>query len=173
MAQDELLDLVNKQDEVIGTVWKSVAHKDPSLIHREVAVIVFNDRKETLLQQRSMQKKLLPGLWTVTAAGHILAGENPKVAIERELKEELGISVDLIFDSKRLYTFAAAETKFLYLYYGLVHGRPRTTLQPEEVMATDWVPVNKIEDFAKNHSYNLESYSHTKIMELAKKLGLL
>jgi len=40
--QDELIDLVNEKDEIIGTVWKSQAHKDPKLIHREVGIAIFN-----------------------------------------------------------------------------------------------------------------------------------
>ena len=43
---DELLDLVNEDDEVIGTVWKSKAHKDPSKIHREVAIVIVNNKEE-------------------------------------------------------------------------------------------------------------------------------
>ena len=56
MSEDELLDLVNEKDEVIGEVWKSVAHKDPTKIHREVAIVVFNNKSEVLLQQRSFKK---------------------------------------------------------------------------------------------------------------------
>lgn len=55
---DELLDLVDDHDVVVGGVWKSKAHQDPTLIHREVAVIVFSNKKEVLLQQRSQKKSV-------------------------------------------------------------------------------------------------------------------
>ena len=92
--KDELLDLVDESDKVIGTVWKSQAHKDPKLLHREVAIIVFNDKREVLLQQRSLNKSSDPGEWKLTAAGHIGAGEAPLVAAKRELKEEMGIDLE-------------------------------------------------------------------------------
>src|SRR3989344_5920035 len=93
MNKDELLDLVNEEDEVIGTVWRSEAHKNPSKIHREIAVAVFNHKGEVLIQQRSMKKTNDPGEWKITAAGHVASGENPKDSAEREVLEELGIKV--------------------------------------------------------------------------------
>ena len=53
IKNDELLDLVNEKDVVIGTVLKSEAHKDPTKIHRQVDLVIFNDKGEVLLQQRS------------------------------------------------------------------------------------------------------------------------
>ncbi len=100
MSKDELLDLVDKNDRVIGTVWKSEAHKDPSVIHREVAIVVFNKKGEVLIQQRSMNKKNDPGAWKITAAGHVGQGEDPKKAAEREVYEELGINIEANFLKK-------------------------------------------------------------------------
>ena len=95
MNDDELLDLVNEKDEVIGEVWTSVAHKDPTKIHREVAIVVFNNKSEVLLQQRSFKKSHDPGEWKLTAAGHVGKGEDPKDAAIRELEEELGLKTTL------------------------------------------------------------------------------
>ena len=85
---DELLDLVNEKDEVIGEVWKSEANSNPKLIHREILVYVFDDQNRMLLQQRSFTKKVYPGQWAETCAGHIGKGEKPKIAAYRELSEE-------------------------------------------------------------------------------------
>lgn len=68
MSDDELLDLVNENDEITGTVWKSEVHRNPYLIHREVAIAVFNEKGEILLQQRSLKKENSPGEWKITAA---------------------------------------------------------------------------------------------------------
>jgi len=85
MSKDELLDLVNEKEDVIGTVWKSEAHMDPSKIHREVTIAVFNNKNEILLQRRSMNKVNDPGCWKITAAGHVGMNEDPKHAVKREL----------------------------------------------------------------------------------------
>lgn len=51
------------------------------------------DDDEILLQLRSTQKKLYPGLYDVSSAGHIGAGENIREGACREVEEELGLSV--------------------------------------------------------------------------------
>jgi isopentenyldiphosphate isomerase len=56
---DELLDLVNSKDQVIGEIWKSDAHKDPQSIHREISVIVVNHDNKVLFQKRSKRKRLI------------------------------------------------------------------------------------------------------------------
>jgi isopentenyldiphosphate isomerase len=93
MSSDELLDLVNENDEVVGSVWKSEAHKDNRLTHREVAVALFTKNGEVLLQQRSMKKETGKGEWKVSVAGHVAFGEDPEKAAEREVFEELGIKI--------------------------------------------------------------------------------
>ena len=54
---DELLDLVDENDNIIGEVLKSHANSDPKLIHREAAIAVFNTKGEVLLQQRALTKR--------------------------------------------------------------------------------------------------------------------
>ena len=112
MNDDELLDLVNEKDEVIGEVWKSVAHKDPTKIHREVAIVVFNNKSEVLLQQRSFKKSHDPGEWKLTAAGHVGKGEDPKDAAIRELEEELGLKTTLKYFGKKFLTYKKRKRGF-------------------------------------------------------------
>ena len=171
--KDELLYLINEKDEVIGSVWKSEAHKNPKLIHREVAIVIFNDKGETLLQQRSMQKKVNPGEWKVAAAGHIGFGEDPEVAIKREVKEELGIEIDPIFFGKSNITTVGLESHLTYIYYALVKGYPNIMFAKNEVMATEWVKLGQLNDFSKTHDYELKSLSHKMTLKIAQKLGLM
>jgi isopentenyldiphosphate isomerase len=44
-----------------------------------------------LLQKRARIKESFPGLWDISAAGHITAGDSSASAARRELAEELGI----------------------------------------------------------------------------------
>lgn len=85
---DELLDLVDENDKIIGEVWKSKANQNPKLIHREVAAIVYNEAGKVLFQKRSKYKKVNPGIWAETVAGHVGKVEKPLVAAHRELVEE-------------------------------------------------------------------------------------
>ncbi|TAN38523.1 MAG: NUDIX domain-containing protein [Nitrospirae bacterium] len=103
-AEDhEILEVVDKEGNVLGLAARSVLHADPSLIHRVVHVLVFNDNGELLLQRRSMNKDVAPGMWDTSVGGHISPGEDPPAAARREMREELGIE-------------GPDELEFLYTY---------------------------------------------------------
>jgi isopentenyl-diphosphate delta-isomerase type 1 len=128
---DELLDLVNENDEVIGEVKKDVANANPLLFHREINVCIFDEQEKMLMQQRSFNKKVYPGYWTESCAGHIPKGETPEAAAHRELSEELGFDIKLIFFEKELTHFPN-ETFFAYTYIGKYSGE-KIVIQKEEV----------------------------------------
>lgn len=92
---DELFDLVDLDDRVIGTVRRGDAHGNPALVHRSVQALVFSSDGRLLLQRRSQRKDLFPGYYSASASGHVAAGEDYAAAAERELGEELGISAPL------------------------------------------------------------------------------
>lgn len=92
MSTEDILDLVNDQDQVIGQGKRSECHGDPALIHRAVHVLIFNYRGELLLQLRSKSKKIQPGKWDSSVGGHVDCGEDYVDAARREMGEELGIT---------------------------------------------------------------------------------
>jgi isopentenyldiphosphate isomerase len=48
---------------------------------------------EVLIQKRVADKETFPGLWDISVAGHIGAGERPLLAARRELFEEIGLKL--------------------------------------------------------------------------------
>jgi len=110
MAEDELLEVVTERGEVIKTIPRSEIHGNPSLIHRVVHLLVFNNKGELILQKRSMNKDVAAGKWDTSVGGHVNPGETTEDAVRREAKEELGI-----MDCK---------PSFLYLY---IHSNPYET----------------------------------------------
>lgn len=93
----ELFDVVDEHDQVIGQAPRGVVHKDPTLIHRSVQVLVFDRQGRLLLQRRSQSKDLFPGYYCASASGHVLAGDNYSGTAERELCEELGVDLPLTY----------------------------------------------------------------------------
>jgi len=87
----EELDLVDKEDRIIGRVTRSDVHGNPNLIHRVAHVLVFNSKGELFLQKRAMNKTVQPGKWDTSVGGHVDAGEDYESAAVRETAEELGI----------------------------------------------------------------------------------
>jgi isopentenyldiphosphate isomerase len=104
---EEILEIVDKAGEVIGRASRAVIHGDNSLLHRVVHVFVVNSSGDILLQKRAMNKDVAPGRWDTSVGGHVDAGETVEEALEREMEEELGITV--------------ADTRFLYSY---IHSNP-------------------------------------------------
>lgn len=165
---DELFDLVNEKDEVIGTVWKSEAHGNINLIHREVGICIFNSQGKVLIQQRAFTKKHEPGKWKITA-GHIAAGEDPKTGMQRELEEELGIKVEMEFFNK---IFNRSEehqqSRFLYSYFGKYDGN-KFTLQKKEVEQVKWVKPDEVSNQDEQGKINVGNISYSLIQEMYAK----
>jgi isopentenyldiphosphate isomerase len=85
----ELFDVVDRQDNVIGTTDKKTAHSTGEL-HRVVAVYVFNQQGELYVQQHPRD-----GKWDHSVGGHVSKGETYAEAAAREAEEELGITQPL------------------------------------------------------------------------------
>ena len=91
---EEILDVVDSNDNVVSRASRYEVHKN-GLMHRSVHILVFNSRDNLFLQKRSMSKDENPELWDTSAAGHVDSGEDYLHCAERELEEELGISVPI------------------------------------------------------------------------------
>src|SRR6185436_5449302 len=102
---EEIFDVVNDRDEVIGRKPRSEVHR-LGLQHRAVHVLVFNRHGEVFLQKRSMKKDRQPGLWDSSASGHLDSGEDYDHCAIRELQEEIGLKLSNV--PQRLFKLAAA-----------------------------------------------------------------
>jgi len=90
---DELIDILTPDGKPTGkTALKSEAHKN-GWFHATVHIWFYTSDKKILLQQRAFTKKVFPGLWDISVAGHIAAGEDILTAAKREVFEELGLPI--------------------------------------------------------------------------------
>lgn len=144
---DELLDLVNENDEVIGEVWRSETVGHPELIFREVGILICDKNKRLLLQRRSYNKKSYPGHWIITAGGHVGKGKNPEDEAHKELKEEMGIDVPLKFAFKILMTYPGNRS-IAYGYVGEYNGND-FIIQKEEVEEARFFSKEEFEELIK------------------------
>lgn len=112
--------------------------------HKESSVIlVFNDRNELLLQQRSFKDDKYPGHWDFSAAGGIDPGEDSHEAAKRELSEELGIEASVEFIAEELYQDNKSEDK-LFIYRAK-HNGPFKPDYEKEVEKVRFFSLDEIE----------------------------
>lgn len=139
---EEIFDVVNERDEVVGQAARSEVHRR-QLNHRAVHVLVFNARGELFLQKRSMQKDCFPGTWDSSASGHLDRGEDYDACAVREVREELG--VQLAGTPERLFKVeACAETGHEFVWvYQCRHDGP-FTLHPEEIERGGWFAPEEV-----------------------------
>jgi len=94
---------VNKKDEFLSLEDREKCHKGQGILHRAFSILVFNNKKQVLLSQRSKFKKLWPRFWDNTCSSHPLKGQSYIQAGKKRLKEEFGFACPLKLVDKYQY----------------------------------------------------------------------
>lgn len=92
MATDELLDLVNDQDQVIGQIGRYEALSKGIKNIRVAHLFVFTPEGKIIVPVRSANRKMYPNCYDFSTSGYVGAGESYDEGIKRETEEELGIT---------------------------------------------------------------------------------
>ncbi|MFE7654179.1 NUDIX hydrolase [Streptomyces bottropensis] len=90
-AADEILDIVDEGDRVIGQVPRGEAYAR-GLRHRAVFVLVRDGGGRVFVHRRTDTKLIFPSLYDMFVGGVVGAGESYDDAALREAEEELGVS---------------------------------------------------------------------------------
>lgn len=92
----EIWDLYDIDRQKTGkTMSKSEKFPEGKYYSLRLHLCLFNSKGQMLIQQRDHSKKHWPDLWDLTLSGGSIAGENSTQALAREVKEELGLDLDL------------------------------------------------------------------------------
>lgn len=122
-AADELLDIVDDADRVVGQAPRSEAYAR-RLRHRCVFVLVRDDRERVFVHRRAADKQLFPSGYDMFVGGVVGAGETYDAAAWREAREELG-NDDLSAPVPRLrFLFETSEYASWCAVYELRHAGP-------------------------------------------------
>ena len=154
MASYEIIEAYNTKGMGLKRpILKHIAHKrgiPHSTIH-----IWIRTKEGIILQQRSKNKDTYPLFWDVSVAGHIDYNEAPKIAAQREAKEELGIDIQ-IDELIELGTFYEAhyhprsriidrefKTVFYYNYNGSIKDLNQQKEEVEEIQTVELNDLTK------------------------------
>ncbi|MBL7472753.1 isopentenyl-diphosphate Delta-isomerase [Robertkochia sediminum] len=157
--KEERVILVNEKDEPIGTMEKIEAH-EKALLHRAFSVFVFNDKGETMIQQRALHKYHSPGLWTNTCCSHQREGETNIQAGKRRLMEEMGFTTELqevfSFIYKAPFDNGLTEHELDHVMIGKYTDAPE--INPDEVADWKWMSLEDIKSDMQDHPENYTAW---------------
>ena len=92
--EEELLDIVDDQDQVIGVMTRSQAYSENKLSSlRAVWLLIKNQDGKFWIPRRCATKDRSPNTLDGSTVGHVSSGETYEQAMIRELQEELNLDV--------------------------------------------------------------------------------
>ena len=122
----ETVEILTGSGERTGSIVSRNEVHGKGLWHGTVHIWIRDINGDLLFQKRALSKKSHPGLWDISCAGHISAGDTSCGAAVREMMEELGIKADTqylrpLFTVKQQYinsdnTLIDNEITDVYLY---------------------------------------------------------
>ena len=142
---DELLDLVNREDQVIGTInrkdYAQLLESDLGFI-RATQVFLVNDSGLVYIPVRTAHKTIAPNGFDYSAGGHVGAGDEYAPALVREAKEELNLDVDES-DLELIAKVVEEEIRYINSIY-LLRTNQTPELNPDDFVSAEWLTPEQL-----------------------------
>lgn len=145
---DELLDIVDAQDQVIGQCWRSEYDLKPGYTIRAVNAFIQNDKGQLWIPRRTATKKSLPLALDMSISGCVSSGESYEVAFAREAQEEVNIDVATTPYELMAYLTPADGVKFFMKVYR-IHMNEAPQYNPDDFCEYYWLTPQEIVDRIK------------------------
>lgn len=142
---DELLDLVDGNDAVIGTIWRSEYQKmvDCKLGYiRAVEMFIVNSKGQLWIPKRTADKKIAPNGLDYSMGGHVSTGETYIESALREIQEELNLDLkekDLEFIEK----FAPLDLPYFRTLY-TYKSDAAPSYNPNDFVSAEWLTPQEL-----------------------------
>jgi isopentenyldiphosphate isomerase len=142
---EEILDLVNEHDEVIGTIARGdydrmVSEKLGYI--RAIDMFIQNDKGQLWVPRRTAHKTIAPNGLDYSTGGHVDSGETYIQAALREISEELNLKLteaDLTF-IKKYPPADIAYFRELYIY----HSNETPDYNPDDFTEAFWLTPEEL-----------------------------
>ncbi|MFI5844257.1 NUDIX hydrolase [Catenuloplanes sp. NPDC051500] len=91
MNEDEILDIVDENDEVVGQAPRGEVYAK-RLRHRAAFILARDAEDRIFVHRRTAEKLVFPSHYDMFVGGVVGAGESYDLAAHREASEELGVT---------------------------------------------------------------------------------
>ena len=168
---EEWFDVVDENDQVIRQATRQEVHHQ-KWRHRAVHILVFQNEKaqalKLFLQKRALTKDSHPGKWDSSCSGHLDAGETYEMAAQRELKEELGLSITSLELLTYLPASATTDWEFIKIFR-IFHSGP-FQLNPQEISEGKFFEIAQIQKWIDQKPKDFATAFRTLFQALSREL---
>ena len=156
--ENELLDLVDDLDQIIGSIDREEVYRN--MIHnvRVIGIFIVDDNNSVLVQTRSKDRVYCPSGYDFSVAGHVHSGENYEEAAHREAIEELGI--DLPELKEFLYCRYPNDyglSFFSKYYIARCNEKTRLVMNTKELSKIEFMSCEEIRNKLENNPHMFKS----------------
>ena len=141
---DELLDLVNDNDEVIGQKNKSEIYALGIHNFRVINAFLVNDHGQLWVPRRTAHKKLFPLCLDASVGGHVQSGETYQQAFERELFEELRLLAHEVSYTHVAYLNPTAHDVSAHMHVYLIKYNQIPDYNRDDFESFQWMTISQL-----------------------------
>lgn len=142
---DEILDLVDDNDKVTGTIkrseYKNILEQNLGYIRASELLIINSDGK-LWIPVRTPTKTIAPNGYDYSAAGHVESGDDYTSTIIRETKEEINLDIaeeELQFVAK----MKSEDVRYFRSVY-LLRSDNTPTFNPDDFVSAEWLTPDEV-----------------------------
>jgi 8-oxo-dGTP pyrophosphatase MutT (NUDIX family) len=141
MSADELVDIVDEHDRVIGRATRRQM-REQNILHRNASVICLTSKGEVFVHRRMHTKDVFPSLYDLFASGVVGAGESYDDAARRELGEELGV-IGPVPEPLFKHRYEGPSSRSFTMVYRVIWDGP-IVCQAEEIAWGGFLPLAEV-----------------------------
>lgn len=144
--REDILSVVDRDGNTTGeTVGYFEAHSK-GVWHQSAHIWIYNEKGEILLQKRG-RHAVFPGMYDISAAGHIEEGDTPRQTAKKEMQEELGFT-PLDTELVKVAVKKVQETdgsrnwvnnEFVHIFLLFINSDKEFKFAPNEVESVKWL----------------------------------
>ena len=144
----EYLDIVDDNDNVIWSATKKEIY-EKKLNHRIVHIMIFDKNWKYLAQIRSEKSFFLPWYYSTSVWWHVSSQEDYIDAAKREMKEEIGLDLDIKFKADFVFKIDKMK-KFVKLYEAILTDE-KIDFNKKEVKNIEFLDLETLNKKEKIH----------------------